>query len=74
MKAGDIRCPACGEGLRDVAPDYELAWSDELSLDPTTTKATQAACTNGHRVIVTATREPPALDVQACRGYPPAAP
>lgn len=24
MKAGDWKCPRCGEGFRDVAPDYEI--------------------------------------------------
>lgn len=50
MKAGDVKCPECGAGFRDVAPDYEIGpeyLPYSLNMGGTT-GAISGHCTNGH--------------------------
>ena len=49
MKGSDLKCPRCGEGAADVAPDFEMDMSGNGTC--ITTAAVLWTCTNGHRHI-----------------------
>lgn len=49
MKAGDVKCPQCGTGLKDVAPDYEFGRATSTFI-PLRDVKILAHCHRGHRV------------------------
>lgn len=59
MKAGDVKCPKCGAGFADVAPDYELDPSERFGGLPSSVPMradVMGTCRSGHMVWVRAER------------------
>ncbi len=50
MKGKDIRCPRCGEGVVDVAPDFDFA--SRGLFDSVMESWSMATCRKGHVVGV----------------------
>ncbi len=52
MKARDVKCPKCGEGLRDVAPNYEFR-SPRRDEFPALANYTEmfCHCRGGHKLV-----------------------
>lgn len=60
MKGKDVRCPECGSGLVDVAPDYDLGGDGASWLyDSISAMWTEGTCANGHKLMMHWARTPP---------------
>lgn len=57
MKAHEVKCPKCGAGLADVAPDFEMGTGSGTDLmSPSWITDTIGTCRLGHMICVTAVR------------------
>jgi hypothetical protein len=59
MKASEVKCPKCGAGVVDIAPDLELAIEDDGALTglvPVATQTTFGHCASGHKLAIKAVR------------------
>jgi hypothetical protein len=67
--AGEVRCPLCGEGFRDVAPDYPLAQDPDVwGLAQGRTTWVSGACRGGHALRVTVEQDDTPPTVTASPG------
>lgn len=59
MKGKDVRCPKCGEGTDEIAPDHDTnpRTSGELLFSIPTQRTTVALCRNGHRLWIEGRKE-----------------
>jgi hypothetical protein len=60
MTGAEIRCPKCGAGAADVAPDYDLdaAFADD-ALVPVAQAWEEVTCTGGHTLCLHRETETP---------------
>lgn len=70
--AGEVRCPECGEGFRDI-PQELILWGDERRASSALATATQSNtaegyCRGGHRLSVYVSDDPPSYWVRVLRG------
>src|SRR3954464_4040935 len=56
MKAADVKCPKCGLGMSDVAPDRDMGTSATDPMSPAWMTDTIGSCPKGHMILVTAIR------------------
>lgn len=73
---GELRCPKCGEGFRDIAPYLEIDEADPFGFVPPW-RLTQGTCHGGHVLMVQVTRDDVGVwgveqvaEARAARGEP----
>lgn len=54
MLGRDLKCPRCGAGVVDIAPDYDLDPQCGGGLLPLLRQDSLGTCANGHGVMVSA--------------------
>lgn len=59
MKGADVKCPMCGAGLADVAPDFDLAGGGADEFGSCTQMVCDVTCRGGHKLMTRWRAEPP---------------
>lgn len=54
MKGADVKCPKCGAGVVDIAPDYEFDPNAIFGRQVAVESHSIATCANGHGMWITA--------------------
>lgn len=52
MTAGDLECPKCGHGFRDIAPDLNVGRREDVIGTPSAITCF-GHCKTGHRIAIT---------------------